>query len=335
MFKGCTSYRSPSPLALLAAVAILLQSCRGSAIDLTTLGPSPKATPSPPSSPTSPPASLARSQSYKGWIAFAAEQNGVNGLYIIDPSSLEIRPLAIGDAPLGFPSWSPDYTRLAFVAEDHDVFVVDPACYDRSDCDTSLERYTQPNRVHSTLAWLPGQNTVLLSTIPREDGAVPHLMTLPLNPGGIAQDLGEAGFNAKMSPDGASILFDAYTGADQLMLSDLSAGATFPLLSPTSELANSIYGDWSPDGSRIAFMTTPGEGLSYGVQYDIYVAQADGTDPYLVATNGWWPDWSPDGVSIVFEREEALYTVDVLQGIERKILALPKSHNTVVPAWSP
>ena len=55
--------------------------------------------------------------------------------------------------------------------------------------------------------------------------------------------------------------------------------------------------DWSPDGSRIAFMSTRSGRAA------IYTINVDGTDLQRLTTlpdRGIWPSWSPDGTQIAF-----------------------------------
>jgi TolB protein len=69
------------------------------------------------------------------------------------------------------------------------------------------------------------------------------------------------------------------------------------------------YPDWSPDGTRIAFMG----GGPTASDYDIWTVNVDGTD--LVQLTDFsgvdgWPAWSPDGTRIAFTtvRDDCTYS---------------------------
>jgi TolB protein len=63
------------------------------------------------------------------------------------------------------------------------------------------------------------------------------------------------------------------------------------------------YGAWSPDGSKIAFMSQQPDAAGSDPNYDIFVVNADGSGlRQLTDTPGedGWPSWSPDGSNIAF-----------------------------------
>ena len=100
-------------------------------------------------------------------------------------------------------------------------------------------------------------------------------------------------------------------------------------------LSNDPYLDWSPvwspDGSKIAFVsasysTRGGRGLPY-----IYVMDANGDNPVRLTT-GNWPAWSPDGTKIAFNYDDEIYVMDA-NGDNR--VAPIFGHEGHYPAWSP
>jgi len=292
-------------------------------------------TPSPVEVSTSTPIPERPTGTYEGWIALVADLGSGHDLYVVNPTTLDMRSFGIAGLPPGFPAWSPDWTRIAFIGANDDVYVLEVACLDRGDCQESLTRFDRASRVYSTLSWLPDGEAVVFADIPDIDGRRSRLITLSLSGETTSVVLAEGvGSNPDVAPNGASVLFDSYLGLDQLVLFDISTRSIRPFMGETMELPNSSDGDWSPDGRRVAFETTFGAGFGWG-RFDVMVAQADGSSPRVVAEDGMHPDWSPDGGSIVFEREDGLYVVNVATGVERKILDLPLIHSAPMPAWSP
>src|SRR5215218_1087816 len=96
------------------------------------------------------------------------------------------------------------------------------------------------------------------------------------------------------------------------------------------------YPHWSPDGKKIAFMTSRD-----GINYEIYVMNADGTSQTRLTNNADLdaePSWSPDGTKIAFrsDRYNHNYQIYVMNadGSEQTNI----SNNTAAdihPDWSP
>jgi Tol biopolymer transport system component len=96
------------------------------------------------------------------------------------------------------------------------------------------------------------------------------------------------------SPDGTQLVFDAFVNDDVgyrlFVVNDDGTGLT-QIDSPG---ADEYFPDWSPDGLRIAYISSSRRGSF------IKTIDPDGTDRFTV-TNGYGgPSWSPDGSMLAF-----------------------------------
>jgi len=83
---------------------------------------------------------------------------------------------------------------------------------------------------------------------------------------------------------------------------------------------------WSPDGTRIAF-------VSYAGQSGIFVMAADGRGRTRI-TAGTNPAWSPDGAQLALERSGDIWVVNLAgDGPDRNITNTPFAEAN--PSWSP
>ncbi|MDP1715308.1 MAG: hypothetical protein Q8L41_11255 [Anaerolineales bacterium] len=89
---------------------------------------------------------------------------------------------------------------------------------------------------------------------------------------------------------------------------------------------------WSPDGTKIAFVSSLGPNLS-----EIYIMNADGSNPIQITHNGipdFEPAWSPDGtlIAISSSRDDGygIYLIYVDGSNEIKLPVYGGG-----PAWSP
>jgi len=91
----------------------------------------------------------------------------------------------------------------------------------------------------------------------------------------------------------------------------------------------------SPDGNQVAFVWN-GEKKD---AFHIYVRLVEGGAALRLTTDpaeDHAPAWSPDGSRLAFLRENAIYLVPALGGVERRLMQFPRGSLSVSPlSWSP
>ena len=102
---------------------------------------------------------------------------------------------------------------------------------------------------------------------------------------------------------------------------------------------------WSPDGKHIAFTANgrPGDWGSRGGDLEIYVMDANGTNPRKLTENhrqDTAPAWSPDGKRIAYtstiDRNQEIYVIDADGGNQLKLTNSGDVHiHNWKPSWSP
>jgi len=94
---------------------------------------------------------------------------------------------------------------------------------------------------------------------------------------------------------------------------------------------------WSPDGTRIAFVSDRDGGFT-----ELYLMNADGSGVTRITSNAFVdgnPSWAPDGTRLVSERcckngTSDVFTIDVTTRVETNLTA-STAHQDFDPAWSP
>jgi TolB protein len=138
------------------------------------------------------------------------------------------------------------------------------------------------------------------------------------------------------SPDGSTMIY-AITGENgtDLYAVDIARMCCVRQLTATGKLADNQNPTYSPDGRRVAFMSTrPGRG-------QIYVMDADGTNQRaLVPFDGdgaaFSPEWSPDGGKVAFHRDIAggrhVLVFDLGTGRATAVTSAGRNED---PSWAP
>jgi Tol biopolymer transport system component len=154
---------------------------------------------------------------------------------------------------------------------------------------------------------------------------------------------------AAFSPDGSQIAFTS--DADIFVMnadgSNLRQLTTDPVTS-LSLIGNNYWDSdpaWSPDGQQIAFMTARNNTMWSYVDCDIYIMNADGSNPHLwFASNyagiDYEPAWSPDGNWIAFGSggkgsSRNIYVLPVGAGSGGGAVTHFDGANVAAPSWSP
>jgi len=130
-------------------------------------------------------------------------------------------------------------------------------------------------------------------------------------------------FHARSSPDGKTYVFcTGFHGNSGVALYHVETGEIDLLITPGKDPS------WSPDGRYIAFVrdcqvlsvselanTSPANRLRLPENEEIWLMNADGTEPRRLALGG-WPYWSHDSKRIYYHswREKILYTISIEDG---------------------
>jgi TolB protein len=138
------------------------------------------------------------------------------------------------------------------------------------------------------------------------------------------------------SPDGSTMIY-AITGENgtDLFAVDIARMCCVRPLTASGKLADNQNPTYSPDGRRVAFMSTrPGRG-------QIYVMDADGANqrglvPFDGAGAAFSPEWSPDGDKVAFHRDIAggrhVLVYDFGTGRATAVTSAGRNED---PSWAP
>lgn len=230
-------------------------------------------------------------------------------------------------------SWSPDGTRIAFLASG-DVHVVDVA-------GGEVKRLTPDGGSKSPPSWSPDGTKLVyaryrrsISVIESGDGTLIHEHAI------------EGAWNAAWSPDGTRIAFMRIASSPTYTIGDLN------LISPDGTGRRTISGDlvqasvpsWSPDGTRLLLSASGGwQGSGAGslpLGEEVGVVPVDGSGAWFLTRGrgGFSPVWSPDGTRVAFTSNRTgrpqVFVANAVGSCPTQLTGLdPRSPKAFSPSW--
>jgi Tol biopolymer transport system component len=260
-------------------------------------------------------------------IAFARvfwTENPGNGLVVMNADGSRKRLLASFGRN---PTWSPDGTLLAYVAEDGSIHVIHP--------DGRAERtFRFPGLNASGPAWAPDGGRLAaatgggrLSIFDLADGTTREIVD-----GGL-----ESWSSPMWSPDGSAIAYATRGGEIRLVRPDGSGGQV---------VARGGRAVWSPDGTRLAVIDSP---------HTLTVVRADGSGARTLSRHlgAGVATWSPEGRRVAFvegrlvrvgtegkndpiyDTATDIYVANADGSSRRRVTHEPGASEVRQPVWSP
>lgn len=201
------------------------------------------------------------------------------------------------------PVWSPDRSKIAFIRccsirrPGHSALIV-------MDADGTDRRELSENLRGEVFEaeWAPDGSALVYSDVITERDRYRASLRVVSVDGASTRSL--TGYRASnvggtWSPDGRIVFMSDRDGDTELWL--WSPDGTAPVRL-TDDPATDFFPQWSPDGSKIAWVRSSEE---YGFSSHLYVMNADGTDQVRLTEGNQLdevPRWSPDGTKIAFIR---------------------------------
>lgn len=275
-------------------------------------------------------------------IAYVRRSNDVmtdrarSTIWLVDVASGQQRPLLAGSGSYSSPRWSPDGTRLAYVASDG----ASPQLYVRWMASGESARVTGLPDSPGALAWSPDGRRIAYSMFVPDDGAT--LGKAPAKPDGAKwADPLQVITAVTYRADGAGYLKPGY---DQIFWVTADGGAPTQLTFGATNAGGLV--SWTPDSRSVLFSANLSKNWEREpANSEIYRLGIDGGAP-VALTNRVGPDGSPvvspDGRHIAYvgfdDRRVGYQNMQLsvmnLDGSDKRVLTSALDRSVASPIWS-
>ncbi|HUG05052.1 MAG TPA: alpha/beta fold hydrolase [Candidatus Limnocylindria bacterium] len=268
-------------------------------------------------------------------VAFSWNKSGTFEIYSAPIERERLYQLTDAKERSVSPRWSPDAKHLAFLRdrggnERFDIWLVD------RDGETERNLTNEPDVMHREIAWSPDGSRIAYVANAAGKGFAVHVVDVT---SGRKRALTDGQFDdaqPRWSPNGERLLFSSRretlrTNCDLFVI---SADGGAPTKLETREVdGESLQGDWSRDGSRVAFTTNTRR------RYEIAVATLDGdqvkrVEPLTASIfDETMPAWRPDGRAVLYlhneDAEVSIRRVFVVSHADHAVADRPGVHHSI------
>jgi TolB protein len=270
-------------------------------------------------------------------IAFVSDRDGNAEIYSVQPDGSNLTRLTQSATHELLPTWSPDGTRIAFLALNELRLESNGSLMVMNADGTQLAEVMSVDS-GTPFTWSPDGHEIAYA------GSDGDIHVIDLADGRDKNLTNSEGFDGwpAWSPDGDRIVFTSDRGGStQLWV--MRADGTAPALLTAG---HGEEASWSPTGDRIAFASTrdgdPGAADAREWNEEIYVMDAQSAEVRRVTTlpgnDHWPPTWSPEGNSIAFTSDgcgdnSEIYTMRADGSALANVTNNPA--RDAFPAWRP